>query len=119
MMVNSRSIDGIAHEISDSLKPYVFETFTENCNMDVVEYALVESELSRFCYYEQYYWNDFENGETPDDEGYYWLTVLTQEGERKVVLTKWYGRDSLYFWKRKFQKLLAWKACILPEPYMD
>lgn len=117
-MVKSRSIDQIAHEITDNLEPNIFEAHTEKCNIDVVDYALVQSELSLFAYYDRYFWVAFDK-EYPEEEGYYWLTVVTEYGEIKVVPTFWYGEDSLRYWKRKYKKLVAWKHCILPEPYTE
>lgn len=117
-MVKSRSINQIAHEITDNLKPHIFEACNEECNMDVVEYSLVESELSLFAYYDRFFWVPFEKAQ-PEEEGHYWLTVVTEYAEVKTVLTFWYGMDSLRYWKRKFKKLVAWKHCILPEPYNE
>lgn len=117
-MVQSKSIDEISHEIADNLKENVFEVITDECNMDVVEYYLIEEELARFSYYDRYFWSEFRKA-IPENEGYYWLTVITKDGERKVVLAKWYNRSSFRYWANKFKVLLAWKPCILPEPYKE
>lgn len=117
-MIRSKTINDIAHEITDNLHPYIFEIFTEERNMDVVEYILVEDELSKFCYYEQYYWKQFRDG-SPKEEGYYWLTVIDDAGKRKVVLTKWYSGNSYWFYRNKYKSLIAWKRCIMPDPYED
>lgn len=118
MLIRSKSIDEIAHEIAENLQPFVFETTTDDCYMDVIEYYLVINELSKFCYYEQFFWCEFKDN-FPEKEGYYWFTVLTNDGEKKVILAKWYNKNSFTFWKKRFKKLIAWKPCILPEIYRE
>ncbi len=117
-MIESMSVGQIANEIADDLKDDIFEVFTEECNKEVVEWCLVESELTQFVYYDKLFWQEFKNG-FPEEDQYYWLTVITEDGDRKVVLTKWYGKNSFKYWKSKYRYLLAWKPCILPEPYKE
>lgn len=117
-MIESKSVGEISLEIGRNLKKNIIEIFTEECNKEVVEYCLVKSELSRFLSYDKYSWNEFNDNEcTPRDEGYYWLTVIDNDGERRVVLIKWYNRNSLRYWNSVFKELIAWKICIMPEPY--
>lgn len=117
-MIESKTIGEIAGEVLKTLEGDVFETFTDECNMDVVEYRLVEDALSLFSYYDKAFWTEFKN-EIPEEPGFYWITVITEREERKVTLINWYGKNSFRYWKSKFKYLVAWKICIFPEPYIS
>nr|WP_300660554.1 hypothetical protein [uncultured Acetatifactor sp.] len=115
-MIRRKSIDKKAQEIEDNLRPYVFNVDTDECNMDVVEYRIVLGELQSFSEYDQYGWCEFEEA-PPKEPGFYWLTVIDNNDDKKVVAGQWYGQYSLRFWKGRFKELIAWKPCILPEAY--
>lgn len=115
-MLRSKYISEIAEEIEENLRPYVFEIETEECNMCVVEHRLVLGELEWFSEYDQYGWCEFEVS-PPREQGTYWLTVIDNNDDRKVVVAQWYSQSSLRYWKGKFKELIAWKICFLPSPY--
>ena len=114
-----QTMGGIAREIERSLRGSLIEVVTEERNMDVVEYCLVEDELTRLSDYDSRNWRMVSDG-LPSEPGKYWFSVECWGGAQDVVLVVWYGqmydRETVSGLRDRHRLVVAWMPCIMPEP---
>lgn len=110
----NKTVSDICKEIYDSLYPYVFKIETYKGSVDVVEWGPVLEQLAKFLACDRNGWCEIGFPEKP---GNYWLTVINKNGEKEVVLLKLKSVNYLRYLRGKYNKIIAWKPCILPLQY--